>query len=293
MENKENLPDDLIAHRRKDGEEQSLRTHLNETSKLASGFAAKIGLPEIGRILGLLHDFGKASQEYQNYLRTQEGLINPDEDNYSTAKRGEVDHSTAGAQLIFEKLANRGTEGRIMAQFLALAIASHHSGLIDCLKPDGFNEFKRRIEKSYDDTNFTEARRKLPDIEDQLDEILAQPIEKKFYQIVFESMTESNDSKDTRWFKRGLLARFLLSCLLEADRLNTADFEHPGNEAIRNYGKYIPWEKLIDRLEAKYAEYAKKRAHMPPGRAYEVNLLRTQVAQACLEAANKPKGYTS
>lgn len=282
--------EDLIAHIRKDGKEQSLRTHLTEASQLAEGFAAKIGLPEIGRVLGLLHDFGKASQEYQNYLRTQEGLINPDEDNYSTAKRGEVDHSTAGAQLIYKKLESRGTEGKILAQFLALAIASHHSGLIDCLKPDGFNEFKRRMEKSYDDTNFKEARDKLPDIEKQLDEILAQQIEKKFYHIVFESMKEASDSKDTRWFKRGLMARFLLSCLLEADRLNTADFEHPGNEVIRNYGKYVPWETLIERLEAKYAKYAEKTVNMPPGKALEVNQLRAQVAQACLEAANKPKG---
>ncbi len=289
----ENEPeDDLIAHiRKKDKKKQLLRTHLREASQQAEGFAAKIGLPEIGRILGLLHDFGKASQEYQDYLRTQEGLINPDEDNYSKAKRGEVDHSTAGAQLVFEKLANRGVEGKILAQLLALAIASHHSGLIDCLKPDGFNEFKRRIEKSYDDTNFAEARRKLPDIEKELDEILAQPIEKQFFAKIFEEMKEPDDnSKLNLVFKQGLMARFLLSCLLEADRLNTADFEHPGNEAIRNYGKYVPWDALIERLEAKYAEYAEKTANMPPGRALEVNQLRAQVAQACLEAANKPKG---
>jgi len=91
-------------------------------------------------------------------------------------------------------------------------------------------------------------------------------------------------------FKHGLLARFLLSCVLEADRLNTADFEHPGNEAIRNYGKYVPWDVLIERLEAKYAQYAQETAQMKPGRALEVNQLRAQVAQACLEAAGKPKG---
>jgi len=284
------LEDDLIAHRRKDGEEQLLRTHLIEASQLAEGFAAKVGLAEIGKVLGLLHDFGKASQEYRNYLRTQEGLINPDEDNYSTAKRGEVDHSTAGAQLIFEKLANREQKGKVLAQFLALAIASHHSGLIDSLKPDGFNEFERRINKDPDQTHLTEARGKLPDIEKQLDEILAQPIEKQFYQIAFETMTEEGSSKDVRWFKRGLLARFLLSCLLEADRLNTADFENPGNEAIRNYGKYIPWDTLIERLEAKYAEYAQKTAKMKPGRALEVNQLRARVAHACLDIAEKPKG---
>lgn len=282
--------DDLIAHVRQDKKEQSLITHLTEAAQLAERFAAKVGLPEIGKVMGLLHDFGKASVKYQNYLRTNEGLISPDEDGYDPeSKRGDIDHSTAGAQLIYEKLKSRGQEGKILAQFLALAIASHHSGLIDCLKPDGFNEFERRITKDGNLTHLAEARSKLPDIEKQLDEILAQPIEKRFYQAVFETMTETADSKDVRWFKRGLLARFLLSCLLEADRLNTANFEHPKNEVIRNYGKYIPWDTLIERLEAKYTEYAQETAEKL-GREREVNELRAQVAQASLEAATKPKG---
>jgi len=296
MKTNENITDPmrcLLAHRReKDGEEQNLLTHLIETSQLSERFATKIGLPEIGNIVGLLHDFGKASIKYQNYLRTNQGLIIPDEDGYDAAsKRGDIDHSTAGAQLIYKKLVDRGPEGKILAQFLSLAIASHHSGLIDCLKPDGFNEFERRIKKADSDTHLTEARSKLPFIEKQLDEILTQPIEKQFAKKIFDEMREPTDkSKLNLVFRQGLLARFLLSCLLEADRLNTADFEHPANEAVRNYGKYISWDTLIERLEARYAEYAQKTEQTQPGRALEVNRLRAQVAQACLEAAPKPKG---
>lgn len=286
--------DDLIAHwRQRDETPQALLTHLQEASELAEGFAAKVGLPEIGKILGLLHDFGKASKEYQNYLRSAEGLINPDEDadyvDYK-AMKGKVDHSTAGAQLVYHKLAGRGREGQLMGQFLALALASHHSGLIDCLKPSGENEFNRRITKDDKNTHLAEARSKLPSIEKQLDEILVQPIEKRFFAKVFQEMKESDDSKETLWFKRGLLARFLLSCLLDADRLNTADFEWPKNEVIRNYGKYIPWETLIKRLETKFTTFAQETAQMKPGPALEVNQLRAQVAQACLDAASKKKG---
>ena len=283
--------DDLIAHRReRDGKEQLLITHLTEASQLAEGFAAKVNLPELGKIMGLLHDLGKASEIFQGYLRSKQGLISPDEDGYVEAQRGEVDHSTAGAQLVYSKLVSRGREGKFLAQFLALAIASHHSGLIDCLKPSGENEFNRRITKDDKDTHLTEAVSKLPDIEKQLDEILSQPIEQYFFKKIFEEMKEQNDSQSTLPFKHGLLARFLLSCLLEADRLNTADFENPSNEAVRNYGKYISWDTLLKRLEAKYAKYAQEMAKMSPGKALEVNQLRAQVAQACLEAAKKPKG---
>ncbi len=191
------LGDDLIAHRRKDGQEQSLMTHLNETSEWAERFAAKVELPQIGKVMGLLHDFGKGSKEYQDYLRSAVGQINPDEDDYVDFKamKGKIDHSTAGAQLVYEKLAGRGQEGKILAQFVALALASHHSGLMDCLKPDGTNDFGRRIAKDDKDTHLAEARGKLLDIEKQLDEILARPVEKDFFQVVFEKMTEATDSK--------------------------------------------------------------------------------------------------
>ena len=201
---------------------------------------------------------------------------------------GKIDHSTAGAQLIYRKLASRGQEGKFLAQFSALALASHHSGLIDCLTPDGKNNFQRRMDKPDEDTHFTEAMGKLPDIAQQLDEILAQPVEQRFYKKLYEELKETGDSKETLAFKRGLLARFLLSCLLDADRLNTADFETPENELMRNYGRYHPWPTLIERLERKFVEFDRVTAQMDKAnRAYEVNQLRAEVAQACRDFADQ------
>lgn len=101
---------DYIAHRReKDGEIQSLVDHLEEVSKKTGEFASKIGLKEQGELLGLLHDIGKASREFEQYIKSSVGLINPDEDEYVDAAglKGKVDHSTAGAQLVYRKLAPR------------------------------------------------------------------------------------------------------------------------------------------------------------------------------------------
>lgn len=286
------MNNELIARiREKDKIEQYLRDHLSEVSKIAGSFAEKIGLKEYGEILGLLHDLGKASEKFQGYIRSKQGIISPDEEGYVDAERGEIDHSTAGAQLVYQKLVTKGHEGKILAQFLALALASHHSGLIDCLKPDGQNEYERRITKDNNKTNLEEVRKKLPDIEKQLDEFLEQPIEKKFFKIIFNDKIDPTDtSKPTLIFKQGLLARFLLSCLLDADRLSTADFENPGNRANRHYGKYISWDILIKRMEDKFTQFARETAKLPPGQAFEVNQLRAQVSQACLEAAEKPRG---
>ena len=287
------LQDALIAHRReRDGEEQSLVDHLKGTAELARRFAGKIGLPELGEVMGLAHDFGKASREFQDYLKSATGLKNPDEDDYVDyeSRKGKIDHSTAGAQLVYKKCSHLGEKGGFLAQFLALAIASHHSGLIDCLTPAGEDNFGRRIDKEDSATHLSEARGKLSKIEDDINKILTPDVVEHFVQKL-QSLKEPNDSEETIAFKLGLLARFLLSCLLDADRLNTADFEFPENSVVRSYGNYVSWDMLIERLEKTFNEFAQAVAQMKEGsQAREVYQLREQVARACREAATKPKG---
>lgn len=90
----------FIAHKRNtDGVIQPLSNHLLEVSVLAGDFARKIDIESAGKLIGLLHDFGKYSQEFQLYIKSATGEINPDEDDYVDAigMKGKVDHSTAGA----------------------------------------------------------------------------------------------------------------------------------------------------------------------------------------------------
>src|SRR3990172_4315 len=98
---------EFIAHRRDDGDCQSLAQHLLDVSSLASCFAGKIGLGLSGELIGLLHDLGKYSREFQQYLRSAVGLLEQDKDDDYVdprSKKGKVDHSTAGAQTIWQKL---------------------------------------------------------------------------------------------------------------------------------------------------------------------------------------------
>ncbi|MCI0446343.1 CRISPR-associated endonuclease Cas3'', partial [bacterium] len=271
--------------RDRDKKIQSLEEHLSAVSNYAGQFAGKIGLTEIGEILGLLHDVGKASDEFQNYIRSGTGLIREDSQDWVDvkAKKGKVDHSTAGAQIIYQKLSERGDKATATALAMALCIASHHSGLIDSLKPDGKNEFQRRIEKTEQDTHVDESWGNLTEVAKKLDELLSNDVETRFIGKL-DSLKVMPESPNTINFKRGLLVRYLLSCLVDADRLDTADFEFPSNERIRNYGNYTPWETLIERLERKISEFENK-----PNRN-DVDDLRSQVSQVCLEFAAKRKG---
>lgn len=279
---------EFVAHRReKDGEAQTLRSHLLRAAIYTGQFADKIGLKEAGRILGLLHDLGKASEDFQNYIQSATGKNDPDADEYVDAKelKGKIDHSSAGAQLIYKTLSKKGTEGIIAAQFLSLCIASHHSGLIDCLTPSGEDNFTRRIEKSKTKTHLDEALSYLNDEEKRKllnlvssDKIVNQVIDK------IKSLKEKNDSKETLMFKYGLLVRFLFSCLIDADRLNTADFEFPRNIKIRNYGKYCSWDILLERFNTKLQEFENKIERN------EVDNLRDEVSKECFNFSKKPKG---
>jgi len=274
---------ELIAHRReKDGATQSLSVHLTEVSSLAGKFSSKIGLKKQGELLGFLHDIGKASEEFQKYIKSATGLINPDEDDYVDVKglKGKVDHSTAGAQIIQRKLSETGHEGAITAQVLALCIASHHSGMIDCLLPEGKNNFQRRMEKSEEKVHVEEVLGSLnEDGQKMLASFLDQKLEKSLLKVML-NLKEENDSKETLIFKYGLLVRFLLSCLLDADRLNTADFEFPENLKIRNQNKYLSWNVLIERFNSKKFK----------SRNQKVDALRSRISQQCFEFALKQKG---
>ncbi|MDR3577457.1 MAG: CRISPR-associated helicase Cas3' [Anaerolineaceae bacterium] len=279
------MKNQYIAHIRKDGESQSLWDHLREVSIFTGQFAEKIGLKEIGEILGILHDLGKASKEFQNYICSANNLIDPDDDEYidAAANKGKIDHATAGAQFIYRELYNKGPEGFLAAQILSLCIASHHSGLIDCLLPDGEDHFKKRIEKLEEKTRINEALSNFEGAEDKkLKELLSKEVEKQLL-VKLNSLKENNDSKETMAFKCGLLIRYLFSCLIDADRLDTADFESPNNEQLRNYGKYHPWETLIQRLDDVIKDFANK------ADKNEVDELRNQVSQSCFDFSIKPK----
>jgi CRISPR-associated endonuclease/helicase Cas3 len=290
---------EFIAHRReKDGVPQSLWEHLEGTSSLAGKFALKIGLEKHGELIGLLHDLGKASIEFDQYIRSATGLIDPDEDDYIDAKgkKGKIDHSSAGAQVIYRYFSNKGNESLWVLQILSLVIASHHSGIIDCLTPDGDDNFSRRMNKSEKKTRTIESKSNLHDtIKKKIEELLSNDILINHLNQKLRLLKEKNDSNQSFMFKVSLLVRFIFSCLIDADRLNTADFEFPESAKLRNQGNYITWTALIERLneyltklENQNKEYSSRKDVSDHFKL--VNGLRRDVSNYCYNFSNRPKG---
>lgn len=280
----------FIAHfREREPKEQSLEDHLIGVSHLAAKFAAKIGLREQGELLGLLHDFGKYSTAFQNYLRSAVGQLSQDEDeDWVDAKslKGKVDHSTAGAQFVWQALAGKGPLELRIAQVLSLCIASHHSGLIDCLSADGEDTFGRRMCKSQERTHLEEAQQSADaSILARGGELLTSAgMIGGLRDLIRKILEENNNLPAVQQHQLGLAVRFLFSSLIDADRVDTADFESGRVKRLRPNGDYVLWPVLIERLEQHLVYMAGERP---------IDALRRDISQHCLDAATRPCGiYT-
>src|SRR2546429_9803422 len=94
---------------------QPLASHLQEVSILASSRGQKFGAARLAALVGLLHDLGKYSREFQDYI---------------SGNGKSPDHATAGAREIL-RLAPAAGADRFAALIGAYCIAGHHVGLPD------------------------------------------------------------------------------------------------------------------------------------------------------------------
>ena len=75
---------------------ERLLTHLTNVASVASDYAAVFGGQKFAEVCGWLHDLGKYSHEFQDYIRR---VINGEH-----AVRGETVHALQGALYAFRRL---------------------------------------------------------------------------------------------------------------------------------------------------------------------------------------------
>lgn len=70
-----------IAHiRKKDNQLQSVEEHLFGTAHLSRDYGARIGFADLCELMGLLHDLGKYSSDFQHYIQDKNNISEQDAD---------------------------------------------------------------------------------------------------------------------------------------------------------------------------------------------------------------------
>ena len=205
------------AHFRDKVHPQSLRQHAEKTAEYCSEAAATAGLSVCGRLLGWLHDMGKATPEFQDYLLWC--LAHPDDN----SRRGSVIHAGQGAEYIYQRYSGGNGYEKLCSTILSMVICSHHGILPDCVALDGTQPLYERLSgEKYRlllqpacENYFAEVFR-----ESECDKLFSECVEemKRYF-----ARCGGHEKKcGPIWISH--LSRFLLSCLSYADCRDTAEF---------------------------------------------------------------------
>lgn len=267
-----------IAHIRKsDLEHQSVEEHLLGVKTLAEMYGEPLGVKHITGLAGMLHDMGKYTDKFKNYL--YEALENPE----SPPKRGSVDHSTAGGRLLY-KLFHTGRIDRykgILAEIVGNAIISHHSYLKDFLSPELESNYLNRVRD-----------KEIEEYEESVRRFFEYTIgEDDFRLYVNQAELELSEfmgrnSSITLENKCMFLTKFVFSALIDADRTNTRCFEE---KSLDEY-KRPHFEGLFDTY---YSRLMKEIDSFASYSSSPINRLRNQMSEQCDRFAEKPSGiYT-
>jgi len=261
-----------IAHKENE-KEQSIEAHLNNTGSYAKDFTRKINFEKCGEIMGLIHDLGKYSDGFQ-------ARISEDAE--------KTDHSTFGAKYLYELFGkyfgkNKTDAGiKTIFEMMCLSAMFHHGGLADVVETEGINNFNRRINKKYEDAEYKLLEERGTEIINQVIELVVSDSFKIECVAIKEKLKiftddKNKDKDEAILFFDSLLIKYIYSCLIDADRIDTAEFY----EGKFPSAPFENWEKIINALETNNKKFE----------VNDLNKIRNEIFNNCAEYGKKEKGF--
>jgi len=260
-----------IARVNQSGEEQTVLGHLTGVSKKIYGLADN---DVYGEIAGLLHDIGKYSVAFQEYIR-------------SDSDENKPDHSSAGAQWLLNLLCNREEQigdkeisriAMLIARMISHCVVGHHSGLLNGTSVGEGTSLEHRLTKI---------------IEPYLNNIVPE-ISKKVDFLINVLLSEENLDYVCRWIDSGgnisgrdayslqFAIRMLFSALVDADRLDSEQAGNPDQWKTRISIKKDAFPALLEKIE--------DHLRTLPSNGI-VNKVRKEVSEQCKDAASNEPGF--
>lgn len=244
--------------------EQPLLSHLEGTANIAKSFASPFGCGYLAYICGILHDLGKYSTAFQQYLDAS--LHGKD------VHRGEVPHAWEGALAILRQLGEeRKTMG--LADILANVIASHHGGLTDIIG-NAERVIPGRIE-----AHLMSHPEQACDVMGSAE--VAGILARIDWDVVRTEFADLRNRTDKKSFDLHFVVKFLFSCLVDADRCNAANMD--GLESPPD------WDDMERLLDAKLVAFSET----PEELKSPLDKVRASISSQCAEQSTRMPGVFS
>ncbi len=255
--------------------------HSRNAAWYAKSALLGVNLSHAAYLAGLLHDMGKFKAEFRCYLEGQAF-------GQGNAARGSVVHTFAAVRFLLERYHRSLTEedeqqavSNLTAELLAYAAGAHH-GLFDCVGEQGQSGFLHRLEREngYQESleNFRNQCADLPEL-DKLFHSAAEEIGQVVERL--EALLPEEEGYEEACFYLGLLARLLLSAVMEGDRRDTAEFMNEFTYPDFGEDRTKLWTECLERVEEKLKTFP---SDTPIQRA------RQQISQQCRSFARRPGG---
>lgn len=249
---------------------QSVKTHLINTAEYCSRSLSSIGFKNTGYFLGIVHDIGKMYPKFSEYI--ENAAAGKD------VRRGSVDHSSSAVKLVLTMFhpETYGSKQDIATEIIAYALAAHH-GAVDLCDRKARLAFIRKLEHDEDDIGYENVRTEFFSTvisEEEFKELYSSACLE--FEPFFKRLFSDKKKREEDSFFLGLMARLLLSALVDADRRDTAEFMSGRRLKVRSEGDRRLWNRYFNKFEERIAQF---KSDSP------INEARKHISDACLSYA--------
>lgn len=253
-----------IARLSSDGRIQSLYEHTKNVADISSTISK---YPNTSKLIAYLHDLGKLSDAFQEYIISGDG------------ERGSVVHAWQGAFLASELFESSCIFSLLLKEIIGFCVTAHHNKISDGVSPDGTTTYFDKFTK----TNIQNEKYFFENVKVKIKEE-----EKDYLKVLFESakeeiicfvdkVRETYENENSSNFAVGLFVKYIFSCLVDADRLDAYLFCI--GEDFNNQD--FDWEPLI----MAYEENIKKLST-----DLEISNIRKSISDKCKLASERETG---